>query len=73
MEFTPLVPLRFSPRVLALTGAELAEVFCGAWGDVGEELHFYAAEGFTWDKLGVSYCFVIRVSSFIMKKYHLGM
>lgn len=46
MELAPLVPLRLAPGVFGLAGAELAEVFGGAWDDVCEELHLHAAEGF---------------------------
>jgi hypothetical protein len=46
MEFTPLVTLGFTLSILGLSGAELAEVFCGAGGNGSEEFHFYAAEGF---------------------------
>ena len=46
MELRALVALRAAEVVFRLAGAELAEVFGGAWDGVGEELHFDAAEGF---------------------------
>ena len=46
MEPTPLVPLRPAERVLRLARAELAEIFCCARDDVGEEFHFDATQRF---------------------------
>ena len=48
MELATFIPLRETPRIFTFTRAELAEVFGGFGHDVGEELHFYAAEGFSY-------------------------
>ena len=44
MESAPLVTLWPALRVSMLAGAELAEVLGGLGDDVGEELHFDAAQ-----------------------------
>ncbi len=48
VELAPFVALRSSLSVLRLARAKLAEVFGRFGGDVGEELHFDAAERFAW-------------------------
>ena len=44
VEFAVFVTLRSAEMVFRFTRAELAEVFCGAWDDVGEEFHFDSTE-----------------------------
>jgi hypothetical protein len=47
MEFAPFISLWPTQRVLRLSSAELAEVFCGLWDGVGEEHELYAAQWFS--------------------------
>lgn len=54
MEFAAFVALRPALRVLGFAGAILAEVFGGFGDGVCEELHFDAAEGFSWGRDGQS-------------------
>lgn len=54
MELAALVSLRLALGVLRLPRAELAEVLCSPGGDMGEELHFHAAEGLAWVELAGS-------------------
>ena len=52
MEFTPFIPQRAPTGTFGLAGTELAEIL-GCFGHgVGEEVHFYTAEGFA--------CFVVE-------------
>lgn len=53
MELAPLVTLGLSIGLSGLSRAELAEVLCCPWGDMGKEFHFHTAKGLAWG-IGVS-------------------